>query len=136
MANYQARIGKAGEFRIASELLLRGYNPSIRIVDDGVDLVLDNGKTIQVKTTTNKCYVNSYFVGLSSSKWRKGQQTKERQNLRADYLIIWVVPTGDIYIIPASIVGSKLSVTLTNSKSSNRYYFYANNWDILNEEEK
>ena len=130
MTNYTHRIGKAGEYRVASELLLRGFNPAVRSVDDGVDLILDNGITIQVKSTQNLNRKNSYCVDLASSRWKKGKRTKEKQNLKADYLLVWIIPTNDFYIIPAKRIGNKFRVTLTQKKG-NIYYPYLNNWEIL-----
>jgi len=133
MSNYSTRIGRAGEYRVASELLLRGYNPAIRAVDDGIDLVLENGTTIQIKSVVSLNKSNSYTVGLAHSKWKKGKETKERQNLKADYLLVWVIPTNDFYIIPKERVGNKFCITMTAQKGAINYPFL-NNWEILEEE--
>lgn len=48
-------IGKAGECAVMSELLFRGYNANLMMVDDGVDIVASKNNMyyfIQVKTTT------------------------------------------------------------------------------------
>lgn len=50
-------VGKAGECAVMSELLFRGYNANLMIVDDGVDIVASKNNLfffIQVKTTTLK----------------------------------------------------------------------------------
>ena len=50
-------VGKAGECAVMSELLFRGYNANLMIVDDGVDIVASKNNLfffIQVKTTTIK----------------------------------------------------------------------------------
>jgi len=48
-------IGKAGECAVMSELLFRGFNSNIMMVDDGVDIVASKNNMyyfIQVKSTT------------------------------------------------------------------------------------
>ena len=47
-------VGKAGEYRVVSELIFRGYNANIISVDDGIDIVAtknDKLFNIQVKTS-------------------------------------------------------------------------------------
>ena len=53
--DHQRRIGAAGEFRVMSELLLRGYNADRITIDSGIDIRATKGKNvyeIQVKTVT------------------------------------------------------------------------------------
>lgn len=50
-------IGKAGECAVMSELLFRGYNSNLMMVDDGVDIVASKNNMyyfIQVKSTSIK----------------------------------------------------------------------------------
>ena len=118
-----------------SELLLRGYNPAIRAVDDGVDIVLESGKTIQVKTVGNRYqhYHRKYcIVTFSSASWSKGKQVKHSNGLKADFVIIWTILEDKIFIIPANIIGEKVSITLGGKKT--KYKKYLNNWDLLKEE--
>lgn len=47
-------VGKAGEYAVASELLFRGFNVSMMVVDKGVDVVAEKDRHyfhLQVKTT-------------------------------------------------------------------------------------
>ncbi len=44
-------LGKAGEFRVISELILKGHSPALVCCDNGIDIVLENGYKIQVKTS-------------------------------------------------------------------------------------
>lgn len=51
------KMGKAGEYRVMSELLLRGYSANFVEPDDGVDISGRNSRSqfeIQVKTATRK----------------------------------------------------------------------------------
>ena len=43
-------LGLAGELRVMSELLLRGHNPAKSYLENGADIILDNGTRIEIKT--------------------------------------------------------------------------------------
>jgi len=69
------KIGKAGEYRVISELLLRGWNPMLASIDDGVDIILDNNKTIQVKTVSTNLFgerKNSACITIATTRYNKG----------------------------------------------------------------
>ena len=38
-----SRLGLIGELKVMCELLLLGYNPAKSYLDNGVDLILENG---------------------------------------------------------------------------------------------
>ena len=44
------KIGLAGEFRVMSELLLRDFNPAKSYLENGADIILDNGLKLEVKS--------------------------------------------------------------------------------------
>jgi hypothetical protein len=63
-------IGMSGEYRIVSELLMRGYNANIVTVDTGVDILAEKGDSvykIQVKARTLS-EDHSCLIALSSKK--------------------------------------------------------------------
>ena len=57
-------IGKAGELRVRAELLLRGLSCAVFDQDTGIDIVLENGKKLQVKTASKP------FNDKKSYSWR------------------------------------------------------------------
>jgi len=130
MINKSNLIGRAGEYRVASELLLRGFNPAIKSVDDGIDLILDMGTTVQVKSVSAKASKNAYYVTLATSRWSKGIQTKEKQSLKADFLIVWVIPEDKFFIIPREKIGSHIGVCV-NPLPGKHYHEFLDNWKIL-----
>ena len=134
MKMYSSIIGKAGEYRVTSELLLRGYNPATRVVDDGVDIVLNNRKTIQVKTVTTP-HSGFYTVSFANASWIKGKKAKKGSSLLADYVVIWVVPKNDFYIIPATLINGKMSISV-GGKNGQLYTKYINKRELLNDEVK
>ncbi len=124
-------IGSAGEYRVISELLLRGYNPAIRMIDDGIDIVLDNKKTIQVKTVSHPVNRNNgkfYTISLASCKWRKGKKTKIKYSSKANFLIIWVIDVDAFFIVPLFLSGYSISISLLGGK----WKKYVDRWDLLN----
>ena len=127
-------LGKAGELRVASELLLRGYEVFLTITDTGVDLILGNGKRLQVKTArTNK--LGTYVFSLKG--WRgKKSSPMAHQLTDVDYIICWATDDNAFFIIPASNVRGRFSICI-NPNSSNgrggisRFMAFKNNWEIL-----
>lgn len=123
-------IGKAGEYRVYSELLLKEYNPAFRAIDDGVDIVLENGITLQIKTISKVNHrERGYMVGLTTARYRKGKPTERISKLTADFLITWLIDIDEFYIIPEEVVRGKSSICLNLEKST--YNNYKNNWKIL-----
>jgi len=86
------RFGLAGEYRVMSELLLRGLTPSKVILDDGgIDIVLTNKKTIQVKTA-KKLWSNKRGYKFSADRYKNG--------LQADFYIFWLFDDDIFLVVP------------------------------------
>ena len=131
-------IGEAGELRVASELILRGYKPAKHLVDEGIDLTVDNGVGIQVKTVKTLAGSGSGQVCLRSARYKKGRKANNCAVFKADFLIIWVIPKGEFYIIPKSHILSMGRVLereeATPPKAivvSKRLLPFKDNWDVL-----
>lgn len=144
-------IGKAGEYRVASELMLRDHHVYIPIVDNGIDMILDNGKTIQIKCghvherPINGCdnsYYSFSFVKSSSyfRKLKHGGKIEAHKLVNVDFVILWGIDDNEFYIIPAEKVRGNLDITITADKDTrtvarwNQWLPYRNNWGILNGE--
>lgn len=133
-------LGSAGEYRVASELLLRGFNPAIRAVDTGIDIVLENGLTIQVKTTSGptsneKDRPSRYQFGLSNTTYKKGKMIKTVSKLKADYFVVWLVDIDRFYVIPRSELEGRVTIQLNPlclGKKTSTYSKYLDAWDLLN----
>lgn len=134
--------GKAGEYRVASELLLRGHRPCINIVDTGCDMVLETGITIQVKTSRlikDKTRNATPCYHFQLCHWKKGKR-HDMQGI--DYVIMFGIETNDFWIVPVKIIGPVTVVSvypsgrepkITRPKGPN--YFrrgdYFDRWDLL-----
>lgn len=149
------QIGKAGELRVRSELILRGFSPAICDQDDGVDIILvDNGKKIQVKTSTRPAHTPSsysykYSFGIRRAQFRNAGNgayekrfTKKSYAGVAEYFIFWLVEDDIFYIIPEEVIGEKVSIVMPtpteNRKyrikervSKSKYEVYKNAWHLL-----
>lgn len=119
-------LGKAGELRVASELILRGFNPALIQVDNGCDIVLENGVRIQVKTCStishnihrkNKLKNNRYVFSLARGN------NKKRYTNEADYFICWCVPEDWFQVIPAKEAINKSTWSMSKRPEAN--------WQVL-----
>lgn len=153
--NTQA-VGLAGELRVRSELILRGFHPATFDYDDGTDIILSNGKRIGVKTASRPLYrPKSYsYVYMFSLKWQKIREGDGVANYKkvydkrdwsnhVDYWILWCIRHDLFYIIPNSEVRAKFAFVVptpdekrkykkqTWKETYSKYDKYKNNWEQL-----
>jgi hypothetical protein len=149
-------IGLAGEFRVMSELLLRGFNPSKSYLQNGYDLILGDGKRIEVKSSHKKTkiydvdyrinhpvYGENYshqkhanchhyvftFRSATRSVARRGQINKD-----FDFAICWCMDDNVFYVIPVGdINGGGFSLGDVSEKATHKFAKHRNNWDALKE---
>lgn len=128
--------GKAGELRVASELLLRGYQVYLTMVDVGVDIVLGSGKTIQVKASMPRKRKRqaSPFYNFNFTDWNH----KPHKLDGVDFVVLWAIKDNVFYIIPSDKIGSKLTISITpnpvkrcGNSRVNQYAKFAGRWDLF-----
>ena len=131
MGNMRAnQVGLAGEFRVMSELLLRGHNPAKSYLENGADLILENGLRIEVKSSHKrennpKGYIFSFLGGH-----RKNIQKLDN----IDFVICWCIDDDCFYIIPPKLIAAaSITICDTQSDTQLKYTSCKNNWGILNE---
>jgi len=121
-------IGMAGELRVMSELILRGYNPAKSYLDNGIDLILEDGIKIQVKTTESKRWNRQWAYRFLISKG------EERRRIRLvdkiDFLIAYIIPDNCFFIIPAEEIGDKKNLLIRPTESC-KWFKYKGKWDLL-----
>lgn len=113
--------GLVGVYRVLSELLTRRIYGSPVIVDDGCDILLNDGKRIQVRTkhvfSTGNC---SYF--------RFAFKLEEN----CDFFVLWgITPKSNyFYIVPRKDILGKtsLNIKLRNTLSGLEYL---DKWEYL-----
>lgn len=105
---------------MASQLLLRGYNPAVPTCDVGADLVLD-GVRIQVKASrmsrrSMKVYPNgAYFFRICKMiKGRNRTFSFVRRNLieECDLVVFWGVDENRFWIVPSNVIDGVQSIIL------------------------
>ena len=133
MGNLQGNyIGLAGELRVMSELLLRGHNPAKSYLENGADLILENGLRIEVKSKHKQTIKDHDIYQFSL----RGGHRKQNQNLdHCDFLICWCIDDDCFYIIPTSSITTEASAICIFNHSSKRqwtkYLSYKENWELL-----
>ena len=107
-------LGKAGELRVASEMILRGHRPSIFLIDTGLDIITEEGIKIQVKTARlntpdiNECRSPSYAFNFR--RWdRNGSHNLEG----IDFIICWGIDTDQFWIFPTSQFEKCITLKIT-----------------------
>lgn len=125
-------IGKAGEYRIISELLLRGHLPCLSIVDNGIDIILENGKTIQARTISKGSLTDkdAYTCPLTTAKYVKDKQVKCFEK-KSDFYIFWLLDIDKFYIIPKIDLVNTSCIALRPKSNASKYSKYYENWNQL-----
>ena len=128
-----------------SELALRGHNPAKSYLDHGIDIILENGKRIQVKSATrfkngaNNSTLYHFAVGGWYSK-KNGDRIKKRSEC-VDFYIFWCVDDSQFYIIPSSSVhkkgpnggtsGFQLDVYPMSKRQKGKHEKFRDKWSLL-----
>ena len=139
-------IGLAGEFRVMSELLLRGHNPAKSYLEDGADLILENGLRVEVKSAhlmpqehVRERYAPDHYrrIGKSMTPIPKYQfdmtqgHNKPSKSLHDyDYLICWCINDDWFYIFPCELKLPKGKLSIFPGSKS-KYNHYRGAWDQL-----
>lgn len=145
--------GQAGVYRVISELMLRGTNAYLPVVDVGVDLILGNGLKVQVKAarlrtqkykTKGKVYIvgPAYFWSLNCSQKGNSHKYVKRPILyseQVDYMVLWGIDEDRFWIVPASIVDDAGILTIYTKDSNTKYksliakstIAFEDRWDLI-----
>lgn len=150
-------VGQAGVWATASQLAIRGINPSFPGVDDGYDLILDTGIKIQVKSA-HLIFQNArmYKQGVYSfdlrrptfdptKKSKQSSSVYRRYSDVADFFVLWGIDEDRFWIIPTTIKNKRIYFPRRNSigdsMSTARHYWtkigfekeaaMENRWDLL-----
>ena len=111
--DFQLR-GQAAVWRVASELAMRGHVPFFPGLDVGVDLVLENGLRLQIKSGSlahrQKPGVKAnigYFFNLRRGCWdsstKKYTGAKRRSYAEvADFFVLWGINESRFFIVPTN----------------------------------
>ncbi len=110
-------LGMAGQLRVASELMLRNHIPATPLVDTGVDLILETGIRIQVKSarlhSSQKAGRRNRY-GFAFQHWRKGQAYDLSG---VDFVVCWGANTDEFWIMPADSLNGTTHLIITPGAS-------------------
>ena len=124
-------IGLAGELRVMSELLLRGHNPAKSYLDNGIDLILEDGTKIQVKSSHRSNYHKRGYMKYCFSFRGFG---KNDDLSKFDYAILWCIDDDVFYILKSDeIIRQSLTIADTSVGARNKLAPHRSNWDVLKE---
>lgn len=139
-------LGKAGELRVASELLLRGYDAFLTIADSGTDIVLGNGKRLQVKTARQgkeeprgTGTIRRYAFSFKSWRKKEGRYVPHPLN-NVDFVVLWAVEHNAFFIVPVDVIRGHSAVAMNLSESSlwtwkrgltTQVLSFRERWDLL-----
>src|SRR5688500_5442925 len=117
------RQGQVAVHRIAAELLLRGLDPYIPVVDVGADLLLHDGRRLQIKSTMRPGQQRGrplWLFTLSKAQ-RIVQQAYVPCSPRmfsacVDFVILHAIEANRTWILPAAILDGRWTVNFTDRK--------------------
>jgi len=138
-------VGQAGVYRVMSELLLRGHNPAIFAYDDGVDILLENGKTVQVKTSNKATKRKDVYYFQMDSYMKLLKNISEGkftgQYRLPDFFIFWGIDDSECIILPKEQLPNKVHISISLNpkrkgmgarKNRNPLLEFKNKWELLN----
>ena len=130
------RTGLAGELRVMSELLLRDHNPSKSYLEEGADLVLENGLRVEVKSSHLRKRQGSILPNYHFTL--KGGSRQKPQNLaECEFLILWCIEDNCFFVVPLQIIPqSQRAIGITNINGNGKYQEYKERWSLLDREVK
>jgi len=121
-------IGVAGEYRVISELILRGHYPAKPLSVKRADLILENGTRLEIKTSRFYKDDNAYKFDITYGHGR----VKIDQDFY-DYLICWCLDVQTFFIVPSNMIDAQSTVSITLSPNS-KYAPYREAWNLLEKE--
>lgn len=118
-------IGVATEYRVISELILRGHSPCRPVSPKRADLILENGIKVEIKGGHRYEDPDKYIFDLTLGHGRKKPDPDFY-----DYLIAWCIDDNIFYVIPAEAIEatSKLHI---HPQAKSKYSPYEAAWDQL-----
>ena len=114
--------GQAGVFRVLSELILRGYRPYTPANDLGVDILLEQGLRLQVKTTMRASSHHRHSDGTFLFTLSPGARIRAGKVVAmaprafstvCDFLVLWAIEVDRFWVVPAPVMDGRYTVTIT-----------------------
>ena len=123
--NDSNEVGIAAEYRVMSELLLRGYRPCRPLSPKRADLILENGLKIEIKGSHHYPDPDKYIFDLTLGHGRKKPDPGFY-----DFMIAWCIDENIFFIIPACVIKATSKLHL-HPGSDSKYNTYREAWTLL-----
>lgn len=116
--------GQQGVHRVVSELIGRGHEPYLPVMDSGIDILLGTGVRLQVKTT-QRTSRHWRTEGRFSFTLTKAQRIVQRKYTpcssrtfsdEVDFVILHAVEANRFWIVPASVLDKRNTVTFADGE--------------------
>lgn len=119
VGNEYRMFGTAAEYRVISEVLLRGHSPYKPACDIGTDLIIENGLRIQIKAARLRYYNKRTQAGKKCYSFSLRQQGPENWNngrrisrmrdwsLSCDFFVFWCFEEDRFFVVPESFLRGK-----------------------------
>jgi hypothetical protein len=128
-AKHAALTGRAGEYAVAAQILLRDMAILWPAVDMGCDLMAENGCRIQVKCAHFYNHPDGARYHFPLPKTRRLPNTDKTTKLVTrktfaeicDYVVFWGIEQNRFWVVPAAVADSCTGVDLGIESSQRRF---------------
>jgi len=115
--------GQAGVYQVLAELILRGFRPYIPSTDMGVDILLEQGVRIQVKTTMRPSTHHRLREGTFSFSLAPARRVGANNTVRlvpprifsdgCDFVVLWAIEPQRFWVVPAAVLDHRHTATIS-----------------------
>ena len=115
--------GQAGVYQVLAELILRGFRPYLPASDIGVDILLEQGIRIQVKTTMrpsthHRLRDGTFLFSLAPARQVGPNNTVKLVPARVfsgtcDFVVMWAIEPNRFWIVPSAVLDGRHTATIS-----------------------
>src|SRR6266705_1724172 len=117
--------GQAGVHRVLSELILLGHRPYIPSSDTGIDILLEHGVRIQVKSTMRasahwRLKEGTFLFSLSKAAQVRGGKIVVAMPPRifsavCDFVVLWAIEPDRFWVVPSGVLDRRHTITISTT---------------------
>lgn len=116
--------GQQGVHRVVAELIDRGHKPYLPVTDEGIDILLRSGLSIQVKTTrreTQHWRTPGQFLFTLAKAATIRKKTVVAAPARqfsalCDFVVLYAIEANRFWIVPAVVLDGRWTVTIPRDR--------------------
>jgi transcriptional regulator with XRE-family HTH domain len=124
-------LGTKAEETVSTKLAREGIGNKLMPHHHSFDILLSNGKRVDVKSRINKSIPPSAKHRQITAQW-KFDCRKSKKGDYADFFILYLWETGDFFIVPNEAVGTCLiAFAWPATHRASKWHQYHNRFDLL-----